>query len=471
MRLRIRQGAVAVVAGLLLAAPAGAQAVTPGPDPAFAAGPDGPAAVPGGGSGIVADQPCLGDFNGDGNLDVGVPFVGATTPTPDGVVVMLGDGTGHLGTPTTPVPAATAGHQTRCATGDFNGDGRDDIAAVERGAPGIQIALGQANGTFTTSTIDTSTAIPTGTLTDIAVGDIDHNGTADLAVAVTSPNEVVPFKGDGAGGFAGVGSPGGVALAAAPVFVTLHDVNNDNLADALVGLTGASSFQRASGQPDGSFLSPAVGQAVAAHNIGFGDFNGDGSVDALTDGGGGAFGDIRLGNNSGSFTSSGGQFPGSVNSQLRFAGINAADYNNDGLPDAAAGGEQMTGVPAQVWTFKNEGSSTPPILDQTSEGPFQVSATAASTQIATGDMNNDGRLDIVAGTIVGGRVGVLLNTTAVPGAVTGPASAVADDSATINGTIYPSACRPRTGSTSSPRRAPWTTALRSAPWAAAGRSP
>src|SRR4051795_322463 len=141
----------ATLGGLLAALALAPAAYAAGPTPAFAPGPDGTATVPGGGFAIRAGDPCLGDFNGDGNLDAAVPFVRGGG-TGSGVVVMQGDGTGHLGTPSTPI-TATANNLSHCASADLNGDGRDDLAAVEDGAGGIKIALGQANGTFAGTTI------------------------------------------------------------------------------------------------------------------------------------------------------------------------------------------------------------------------------------------------------------------------------------------------------------------------------
>jgi hypothetical protein len=105
----------------------------------------------------------VGDFNGDGNLDIAV-----------GGVVFLGKGDGTFQPPiTTP---------TGSATGDFNGDGKLDLAT-----PGA-VMLGNGDGTF-----QSGIGFPVaGSATDVAVGDFDGDGRLDLAVASFNGNYSVP---------------------------------------------------------------------------------------------------------------------------------------------------------------------------------------------------------------------------------------------------------------------------------------
>jgi len=112
----------------------------------------------------------VGDFNGDGKLDVAV-----TTLT--GVGVMLGDGTGNLGAPiVTALSLAPIG----LATADFNQDGKLDLVASVGGLSssvnGEQILLGNGDGTFSMDTFATTGDI----VYSLLVADLNGDGLPDI---------------------------------------------------------------------------------------------------------------------------------------------------------------------------------------------------------------------------------------------------------------------------------------------------
>lgn len=80
-------------------------------------------ALTSGGSG-ASTQPVVADFNGDGKLDIAVGVSGVNAAA---VVVLLGDGTGGLSTPTV---FRTGIGITGIAEADFNLDTKPDIAVV-----------------------------------------------------------------------------------------------------------------------------------------------------------------------------------------------------------------------------------------------------------------------------------------------------------------------------------------------------
>lgn len=114
----------------------------------------------------------VGDFNGDGALDLAVANEDAAS-----VSILLGTGTGSFG------PKIDFGFSGigpfSVAVGDFDGDGKLDLAVANVINNSVSILLGTGMGTF-----GGRTDIGTGTNpTSVAVGDFNGDGELDLAVA------------------------------------------------------------------------------------------------------------------------------------------------------------------------------------------------------------------------------------------------------------------------------------------------
>src|SRR5262249_14994196 len=72
------------------------------------------------------------------------------------------------------------------AVGDFNGDGKADLAVVNEGANTVSILLGNGDGSFRTKADFATGTQPWG----LAVGDFNGDGKLDLAVANRGANSV-----------------------------------------------------------------------------------------------------------------------------------------------------------------------------------------------------------------------------------------------------------------------------------------
>jgi hypothetical protein len=123
-------------------------------------------------AGIEADALATGDFDGDGRPDVAV----ATNLDVFGsVAILLGNGNGTL----QPQVVYSAGRVTvSVAVGDFNGDGKQDLALVNQGSNTVTILKGRGDGTFELQANYATGAGPS----SLAIGDFDGDGRLDMAV-------------------------------------------------------------------------------------------------------------------------------------------------------------------------------------------------------------------------------------------------------------------------------------------------
>jgi len=178
----------------------------------------------------VADVPthadprdlAIGDFDGDGRTDL---VVG--TNDQSRLTVAFGAAGGGFGAPITVQPQGGYGPWS-VATGDFDGDGNDDIAATQRGANSLSILRSDGAGGFTQIADAVVGAGPDG----LAAGDLTGDGRVDLATLPGYRGELTLTLGDGRGGFE-VARNGRRGLSGQPD-VTLADLDGDGLDDVIL---------------------------------------------------------------------------------------------------------------------------------------------------------------------------------------------------------------------------------------------
>jgi len=266
----------------------------------------------------------VADFNGDGKQDMA-----ALNANSDTVTILLGNGDGTFNV--APSSPAVGSNAKQIAVGDFNGDGIPDLAVTTGSSSSLNILLGNGDGTFTAAT---SSPVASSSPFSIVVGDFNGDGKLDLAVSDTYNDTISIFLGNGDGTFAAAttlhsGSNGSPIAAA--------DFTGDGKLDLAVGVAGAAgasdSVTILSGNSDGTFNAASFAQAASAGNISsvqVGDFNADGIPDLeLTDSNTGTF-TVLLGTGSGSFTATSSSVAAVPNFQL-FPAV--ADLNGDGRTD------------------------------------------------------------------------------------------------------------------------------------------
>ena len=134
-----------------------------------------------------------GDFNGDGKTDLAVAENNGT------IAILLGNGDGTFAASGS-VNSASGGSPSPIAVADFNGDGKLDIAVVAGGYvsanESVSVLTGNGDGTFNSpfsSPGSTSTIV-----TWIQVADFDQNGKADVVLADSTGSATV-FLNNGGG--------------------------------------------------------------------------------------------------------------------------------------------------------------------------------------------------------------------------------------------------------------------------------
>ena len=324
----------------------------------------------------------VGDFNSDGKADLAVANTGDST-----VTVLLGTGAGgftqapgspfHVGS-----PFNMGNNPSSIAVADFDGDGKLDLAVADSGSSNVTVLLGNGAGSFTQAGGSPFTV--GNTPVSVAVADFNGDGNPDLAVANNGSGNVTILLGNGAGGFtAPNGSPFGAGTS--PQYIAAGDFNNDGKADLAIANFGSNNVTILLGNGNGSFTAAAgspIMVGTAPSSIAVTDFNSDGKQDLAITNEGSSSVTVLLGNGNGTFAAAAGS---PVATGLDPYGVATLDFNGDGKPDLAvanAGSNNVT-----VLLGNGSGGFTP-----AGNSPFMVGN--GPTSIAVADFNSDGRADI-----------------------------------------------------------------------------
>ena len=275
------------------------------------------------------------------------------------------------------------------AVGDFNRDGKQDVAVADADTDTVSILLGNGTGGFSPAT---NVSFGNGVFA-LAVGDFNGDGNEDLATANISAGTVTIRFGDGTGGFA----PGITTIAvSSPNSIAVGDFNGDGRQDLVVGHLGAATVSVMLGDGAGGF-GPLTNFQVssAPSSVVVGDFNGDGHQDIATANPSTDDVSILLGTGTGSFGLATNFTVGPVgdNPVALVVGL----FNADSIQDLAV---------------VNQGSSNVSILLGNGTGGFAIPAAAFSVSAgpsgaALGDFDGDGKQDLVV-SISSGGVSILL---------------------------------------------------------------
>jgi uncharacterized repeat protein (TIGR01451 family) len=324
-------------------------------------------------TGVQYDSVQVADMNGDGILDL-------VAPSANGVTVSLGNGDGTFRTVGSPAYGSSAAF----AIGDFNGDGRSDVAVVGSHT-GVNVFLGNGDGTFQAGVTYATGLAPS----QIAAGDFNNDGKADIVVAGFNQNGngISVLLGNGDGTFAPPVSdliPSGIDCLAT------GDFDSDGAADLVI--TTETGISVLLGHGDGTFAAPVNYTLSQPGPLLVRDLNGDGIADiaVVTNFSTGGV-SVLLGNRDGTF-----QAPLYSSSSAGWLGpIVAEDFNGDGIPDLATNNSLGMGI----MLGNGDGSFQP--LIRYSGGQYNATA-------AVGDFNGDGIADVVTADSTSQRYAVYL---------------------------------------------------------------
>jgi hypothetical protein len=331
-----------------------------------------------------------GDLDGDGNLDLVTANFSSTGQFGNNSVTLLpGKADGTFG----PARVYYGGPApTGVAVGDFDGDGHPDVVTADAGGSvgTVSLLLGRGDGTLRAAEGLPVTVRNSSWWTGAAAGDFTGDGLADLAVTTWNVgySGVTLFPNVGNGQF-GPGIPS--VPIASPSGIAAADVNGDGDLDLVV--TGSAGVTILLGNGDGTFTAGTPIPAGSSPQwVVTGDFNGDGKLDLAVANNGGTNGvSILLGDGAGGFAVGTGVAAGGAATHLA-----AADLNGDGRTDLAV----VNSSKVNVVLGNGDGTfGAPTALD------------AGTASVSVGDFNGDGRPDLAATSFIppgGGGSAVLV---------------------------------------------------------------
>ncbi|MNR91269.1 hypothetical protein D3C71_198530 [compost metagenome] len=341
--------------------------------------------------------------------------------------------------------SATHGYESplwQLTTGDVNGDGKTDVLALYNSSQGdgmrIAVMLSKGDGTYGLPEYSSPALVGyESPLWQLTTGDVNGDGKTDVLALYNSSQgdgmriAVMLSKGDGTYGLPEYSSPALVGYQSPYWRLTKGDVNGDGKTDVIAlynshqsGGDGMrivvmlSNGDGAYGLPQ--FSSPAlVGYQSPYWQLTTGDVNGDGKTDVIAlynshqSGGDGMRIAVMLSKGDGTYAPLIFNTPDIAGYQAPYWQLRAGDVNGDGKTDVIAlyNSSQGGGDGARIAVMLSKGDGTYPsftfnTLDLTGyQAPFW--------QMTTGDVNGDGRMDVIglynSGNGDGVRIAVMKN--------------------------------------------------------------
>lgn len=328
----------------------------------------------------------LGDLNEDGSLDVAVGTTNAAGDTR--VSVLLNQGGGVLGPVTSYEAVAVGAHEPRVlAIGDINGDGHLDVGASQTLRQGSTVLLGTGTGQLGTR-IDLDADQPSGSM---AFSDLDRDGRLDLVLV--NGYSITPYLNNGTASLFDLRSRYRFGVPMTNRGVRMTDLNGDGRLD-LIGLgeveygppSSAMVLTRLT-NPSGSFspVTTSYAPGIRLMQSTLTDLDNDNDQDLLVLGYGQNFAaGLTLLNGGNGTLSMTAQFP----MPYSITGFGIGDFNSDGWRDLVVASRDGTNYDSKAQYFRGLGN-----------GEFAPGTVIWTGRHANGvavlDLDADGKLDVV----------------------------------------------------------------------------
>ena len=304
--------------------------------------------------------------------------------------MLLGNGDGTL--PATGAEPVAGSLPFGIVAGDFNGDGRTDLAVANFASGDVSVLLGNGDGTF-----QNQVRYPVGSgRIAIVAGDFNGDGRTDLAVANGASGDVSVLLGNGDGTFQ---TQVRYAVGTEPEALVAGDFNGDGCTDLAVANYGDSNdVSVLLGNGDGTFQKQKtylVGTEPKA--IVAGDFNGDGHTDLAVANNGDH--DVSVLLNKGDGT-------GTFQDQMRTRWGTGPTQSWRATSPATGGSTwpSPTTSSNDVSVLLNKGDGTGTFQDQ-----VRYAVGTEPYALVAGDFNGDGHIDLAVANAGSNDVSVLLN--------------------------------------------------------------
>lgn len=352
----------------------------------------------------------IDDFNGDGNQDLAVagnpPSPSPLEPTDKYVSILLGNGTGGFTLMRNISIASPIAFLLQIEAGDFNGDGRKDLAVLNA-LGSLALLKGDGQGGFAVATFTGGGVVPPITMD---LGDFNGDHKTDIAIFNGTFGTILVLVANENGDLVLASSLNAGRIAQGGIVI--GDFDDDRKQDLAV--TTNDGIRVFYGNGGGRFTEPInylIGGSSAGKSLVTGDFNRDGRIDLFVPVQPDSSSSpapvkiaILTSNVQGGFdTQRGFKFTGIPSSELptlEQLGAANADLNSDGISDLVILSRSISGRRFTVMFGHGRGEFDPPISYPVAE---------SSSDLTVRDFNRDGRPDIALLNKGGRNVSVFIN--------------------------------------------------------------